>query len=383
MTVGREKASEPGMMVDCSIPGGNIIVKSISGSEARLDRDIRDSEGDWFYWEFSAVFKCPGRYTFKLDRPVIGTRGPAVSRDSGLTWEWLGRNAATYDEHSFSYDHNESAGGPVLFCVGMQYQQINLDAFLAAHADPHGPVTKETLCRTRKGREVELLRAPALGRGDSRKILVTARHHCCEMTADYVLEGMLAEAVENADAHRSLDVFAVPFVDKDGVVDGDQGKNRKPHDHARDYGSSPIYPETAAIMNLTEIERFDFILDIHCPWLRGNGNEHVFFVGQKAKRLDAATTELAGLLRKEAEGLGVYGGDILPFGSSWNTGSNFTKGSTLAGWASGLDFVAMAASMEVPYANAGETTFNPDLMRMFGRALARAFAKLDRQTLPK
>jgi murein tripeptide amidase MpaA len=31
------------------------------------------------------------------------------------------------------------------------------------------------------------------------------------------------------------DFFIVPPVDKDGVEDGDQGKNRKPYDHNRDY----------------------------------------------------------------------------------------------------------------------------------------------------
>ena len=44
----------------------------------------------------------------------------------------------------------------------------------------------------------------------------------------------------------------VPFVDYDGVVDGDQGKYRLPRDHECDYGRDvpPIYPETAAIRAL-------------------------------------------------------------------------------------------------------------------------------------
>ena len=38
----------------------------------------------------------------------------------------------------------------------------------------------------------------------------------------------------------------VPFTDYDGAQAGDQGKNRAPHDHNRDYVEF-LYPETKAI----------------------------------------------------------------------------------------------------------------------------------------
>lgn len=62
---------------------------------------------------------------------------------------------------------------------------------------------------------------------------MTARHHACESTGNYVLEGVLEELIKSLP--NNLSVMCVPFVDYDGVVNGDQGKNRFQHDHNRDY----------------------------------------------------------------------------------------------------------------------------------------------------
>jgi hypothetical protein len=44
-----------------------------------------------------------------------------------------------------------------------------------------------------------------------------------------------------------VEFLIVPFVDKDGVEEGDQGKNRHPHDHNRDYATPCLYPEVQAL----------------------------------------------------------------------------------------------------------------------------------------
>jgi hypothetical protein len=41
----------------------------------------------------------------------------------------------------------------------------------------------------------------------------------------------------------------VPFVDEDGVEDGNAGKNRAPHDHNRDHGSHSLYPDAMALQD--------------------------------------------------------------------------------------------------------------------------------------
>ena len=65
-----------------------------------------------------------------------------------------------------------------------------------------------------------------------------------------------------------VEFFIVPIVDIDGVEDGDQGKNRKPRDHNRDYAGESIYPQVKAIRErLPEWSdgKLRLALDLHCP----------------------------------------------------------------------------------------------------------------------
>ena len=62
------------------------------------------------------------------------------------------------------------------------------------------------------------------------------------------------------------------MVDKDGVEDGDQGKNRKPHDHNRDYEGKSIYASVQAIrerLPAWSAGKLRFAMDMHCPAVRG------------------------------------------------------------------------------------------------------------------
>ena len=42
------------MKIHTRFPGGNIVVTEIGKDVVRLERDIRDTEDDWFYWAFCA-----------------------------------------------------------------------------------------------------------------------------------------------------------------------------------------------------------------------------------------------------------------------------------------------------------------------------------------
>ena len=55
----------------------------------------------------------------------------------------------------------------------------------------------------------------------NQSVILTSRHHACESTGTYVLEGVLAELIENPIPDTK--VFCVPFVDYEGVIRGDQG----------------------------------------------------------------------------------------------------------------------------------------------------------------
>ncbi len=40
------------MRIHSDFPGGNIIFDRIEGDTIYIERDLRDTEGDWFYWAF-------------------------------------------------------------------------------------------------------------------------------------------------------------------------------------------------------------------------------------------------------------------------------------------------------------------------------------------
>ena len=259
------------LAIDTEFPGGNVIVEKVDGFNVSLKRDLRDTVGSWFYWCFRVNFRKAGTYRFRfLHSNAIGTCGPAVSLNGAVSWQWLGPECVDRNEEAFTYFHRGSPD-TVIFCVGMQYLQADLGRFLDRHsANP--VLKKDVLCMSRQGREVEVLR---IGESVSPKwrLLLTSRHHCCEMMATHVMEGFLEKVLENSTEGKKFrekfELHAVPFADKDGVENGDQGKNRKPHDHARDYGPDSIYPEVAAIKKLVKSVKSDIILDLHCPWLKG------------------------------------------------------------------------------------------------------------------
>jgi hypothetical protein len=228
-------------------PGGNIVLEKIDGDDVYVHQDLRDTQGDWFYWYF-AVRGAAGRalrFHFTQSR-AIGPLGPGVSRDGGRTWQWLGaRESPTSFGYKFGADEHE-----VRFSFGMPYQHADLLRFLDKHQG--GTRLKvQMLGKTKKGTPVELVRLGRLDDAPSHKVLVTVRHHACEMMASYVAEGFMEAFLNDSDTavwlRRHVQCAVAPMVDKDGVEAGDQGKNRRPHDHKADYRGPSIYPEVGAL----------------------------------------------------------------------------------------------------------------------------------------
>jgi hypothetical protein len=292
--------------VNSDFPGGNALVEKTEGNTFRITPDLRGGKA-WFYWYFEAQATKPERATFVLAQSNIGVRGPAISRDNGKTWQWLGiENVATVDANakpvlnSFFYEFTKP-NERIRFSVGIPYVQSNLDEFLSKYsANPH--LTKSTLTKSTTGRAVELLQIGKPGAG-KRAMLLTARHHACEALADYVLEGFLKEAMSDSPAgvlfREKYVLYAVPFVDKDGVEDGDQGKNRDPHDHNRDYGDAPLYPEIRAIQKLADEKQIFLSMDLHCPALKGDIHEAFHFLGLGVPHVKDNLTEFISWMGEE------------------------------------------------------------------------------------
>lgn len=363
--------------IDCNFPGGNITLDRIEGEHVFVHQDLRDTTTDWFYWYFrlNGAAGRRVRVTF-TGSDVIGVRGPAFSLDGGACWQWLG--AEVVDGQSFDYAVPAGAE-EVRFSFGMPYLETNLKAFLQQHAgSPHLAVGE--LCRTKKGRSAELIRLGCLDGACQQRVLLTCRHHCCEMMASYALEGIMASIMADDTLgdwfRQSIEVLVVPFVDKDGVEDGDQGKNRAPRDHNRDYSGESVHPTTLAIRELVPAwseGRLRFALDLHCPAIRGQYNEDIYFPGGSDAHMWEQVLHFSSILENTPAGPLVFSAaHNLPYGMAWNISTNNSQGLTFGGWAAALDGIRMGGTLELPYANASEREVTQHSARTFGRNLAEA-----------
>lgn len=372
-------ADEEKLQVDADFPGGNIILDKIDGATIHLHHDLRDTAGDWFYWSFRVRGGQGRTLTFQFKSNVIGVHGPAVSDDAGKTWRWLGAQAVRNNSFHFSF---QAEAKDVRFCMAFPYQEHALRAFLQRHEkNPHLKV--ETLCQTMKKRDVELL---LLGRLDGKadhRVALTCRHHSCEMMASYVLEGLIDEVLsDSADGkwlRDHVEFFIVPMVDKDGVEDGDQGKNRKPHDHNRDYEGEPLYASVKAIRARLPHwgdGKLRFAMDMHCPGLRGAGHESIYFVGGPSDKVWKEVGRFSKTLEEVQTGPLVYRSkNNLPFGQGWNTQATYGNKKSFARWAADLPGIEIATTIEVAYANADGKIVTDQSARALGRDLSKALRK--------
>jgi len=369
---GADTVPESVVDINTEFPGGNAKVTVQTADTVHLEPDLRGGR-PWFYWCFEATSTKPGNVDFVFPDKVagfkdggIGFQGPAISTDAGKTWSWMGTEHV--QGSTFSYSFNK-ANEQVRFAVTIPYLQADLDDFLKTNAaNPH--MKTSVLTRSRHGRAVELLRIGEPG-PNVRAMLVTGRHHATETIASYVLEGFLQEAMSESESGKAFRkqylLHAVPFVDKDGVEEGDQGKNRMPHDHNRDYGEDSIYPEIQAIKQLDQEHDFRFTLDFHCPTLVMNDHQVMYFVGPKEhpQYNFQNVTEFAGWIKKGLPKQAPSGPHVwlkpvktpTPMNSHY---FGFKKGAV------------MAATLEIPFSPPGKRT-DPASCRSYGKTILAAW----------
>ncbi len=373
------------LQIDADFPGGNIVVDSIDGNTVYLQQDLRDTTTFWFYWYFRLRGGAGRRLTFHFTNgKVLGVRGPAFSLDEGRTWSWLGTE--TVQENRFDYMVPENVQ-EVRFSMGMPYLEADLHAFLERHHD-RPALELGTLCRTEKGRRAEKLRLGRLDGRASHRVLLTCRHHCCEMMASYALEGIMETILQDPDdgawLRANAEFLVIPFVDKDGVEQGDQGKNRRPHDHNRDYNDTSLFATVQALRDTVPAwggDRLRMALDLHCPYIRGKHDHFIYFPGNEYPAIWKRTVDFAGILEDGSRGpLPYRAADNLPYGEGWNTAANFSQGRSFNSWACELPGILIAAAMEIPYADVHGQEVNAASARAFGHDLARAIRKWLEQT---
>ena len=221
------------------------------------------------------------------------------------------------------------------------------------------------LCKSEKGRSVPY---SVIGNGE-KAVILTARHHCCEASGGYVMEGTAGYLKENLPPE--LKVIVVPYVDYDGVYDGDQGKNRRPHDHNRDYENS-IYSTVKAIKALTEKEKILYAFDFHAPYYQGGRRDYPFIVHSDEGE---ETYSFARLLEKETGHLPIKYSitNDVGYGVEWNKKSD-RKDKFSSYFASRAENI-LAFTLETPYFGTAEHETSIDYYLELGKSFARAFLK--------
>lgn len=360
------------MQIECDYPGGNILVDAVAGDRVTLRQDRRDTPEWWFYWNFRLRGAAGRRLTFAFtDGNPIGVCGPAVSLDEGVSWTWAGTEGIRETEEGVEWTTTIPAD-PVRLSYTIPYQFSDWHRFLETlPAADRWQVTEH--CTTRAGRSAPCLR---IGGAGPWCVVLTARHHACEAMANYVLEGLLAAVLEaGARPWADASVVALPFMDLDGVEQGDQGKCRAPHDHNRDYGEPCLYPTVRALREAAPAwldGRKGIFMDLHCPWIRGGHNTAIYLVGQPRQDRWEEQERFGVLLEKNMSGDLPYRiADNLPWGQGWNT-SGPQEARTAARWFGDLASVRLATSFEFPYASVRGVETSAARYRQVGRCLAAA-----------
>ena len=334
--------------------GGNIRVKEISENTVLLENELRDTEGDWFYWAFCVEGAQGRKLTFKMQPTRLGYWGPAVSHDL-KSWHWL--DSCQGDTFTYSFGENEDR---VYFAHSMLYHPGRFYSLCEILN-----LKTEELCRSRKGRVV-----PCLHMGDGEKsIIFTARHHACESTGNYVMEGVIKELADSPLENSRI--LIVPFVDYDGVVDGDQGKARAPHDHNRDYIKEPIYPEVRAICAHMEKYGCIFGFDLHSPWHKGSVNDKIFVVRNLVEK-DREFDEFASVFEAEIteKSMKYSKNNDYPACTSWNQ-----PGPSFGYTTNNRPECKLAFTLESAYFGTEDNKVSAERLIELGRCFARAVKK--------
>lgn len=369
--------------IDTNFAGANVIIDSISADTVYFRPNLKDTQGDWFYWNFRAISTQPKKWFFKAQDPNdLTARGAAYSLDGGYNWQWIDETDH-HGEQLFSFTF-EKADQVVRLSMGQPYTQHNFEHFIQLYKDDPRLKLGE-LTTTQKGRAAEKLLISNFDKKPEFKILLVARAHACEMMSNYLVEGIIKAVLSDNPKMQALldkaEIMIIPFLDKDGVEEGDQGKNRIPRDHNRDYSGESLYATTRALRSQIPewLGNTPWVgIDLHNPWIKNAEHERVFLVGNANPEIEREQLKFAEILRSKQRGSLTFDTqqNFLRYGESWNTGNNYEQGWPFSKWASSFygKGLLFTTTLEFPYAvNLGQTV-TQDNSREFGEDFIYAIA---------
>ncbi len=348
-------------------PTGRVSVIGAAGPDIHLTMRQDNHIKPWSFWKFR-IQRAQHRvlHFHFCESQAIPTLGPAFSRDQGRTWKWLGKELRHSPQHfEFRFGFRDK---DILFCTSMPYMPDDWRRFTGPTLHQQS-VDCFTLGYSAKGRGIPAMRLGQLNNQAKVKLILTARHHACEMSASHVLEGLVKYFL-NSHSLSNLEILILPFVDIDGVMDGDQGKRRYPWDHHRDYIPTPLYQETQAVMDYIQQwsqQQAVIALDFHSPELNsqsirqlGSADEIIWQEQQRFGHILASSSPI---------GFPYHQQDDIPWGQPGNTDSAGEVGTSFEVWAGQLPGMKLASTIEIPSCLVGDLPFDPARARQFGARL--------------
>ena len=296
------------MQITKNFPGGNIEVISAEDNDIFIEREIRNDNG-YFYWAFCVTGAAGKKLRFIFPQNTrVGCFGASVSHDL-KKWFWSHTKEIVECGDAFTYTFSDTEN-----CVYFAHNMIYSEEMLKDFAKENNLVI-ETFTQTPKGRNV-----PCFTVGDGEElIVVTSRHHACESTGTYVLQGFAQGCIEKRPS--GIRFLFVPFVDYDGVTDGDAGKGRLPYDHNRDYGKTILYPETKKLRELADSGNVLMNFDFHSPHHDGWINDYPYLMKfAKGDNIvyDTISKALREFTEKDKNSMIYTGEQDIDYGAQWN-----------------------------------------------------------------
>ena len=342
------------MRIHADFECGNIRFIKQDGNEIFLTNEMRGTKRDSaYYWAFCVEGAAGETLNFHLDREWVGPYGAAISHDL-INWHWT---ESSIDGASFSYTFGADEN-----CVYFAHDLLYTPSRLTSILNELG-LTPFAVCKTLRGREVPAFK---IGTG-SKNVILSARHHACESSGSYVLEGMIREYLENPIENTSL--FVVPIVDFDGVTEGEHGKDRDPHDHNRDYIEENIYPEVGAIIDYAKDKEITYAVDFHAPSHRIGRSNRVYVV-RKFPHFEERFDNFGRLLEARC------GGDAMTYDMQYdvhpNVGWNKDATPTFSTYFNIRTDCKLALTLEVTHYGTDDNKVTAERLINTGKAFCRA-----------
>lgn len=338
-------------------PGANIKVNGIEENTVHLEQEIRDTGEWWFWWNFKIQTDCPRTIRFLFDNgDVIHKKGVCYRYADG-EFSYNSEARISGSEFIFHFDR----AGIWQFAFSIPYLAEDWKKFTASFGKKPNVVCAGY---SEQNRPLEILDE---NQRAEEAIVMTCRHHSCESVAAFSMEGVVRHWLSSGLTGKyRLIVF--PFVDIDGVENGDQGKSRRPHDHNRDYIDESIYQSVKILKKMAQTVKVRCLFDMHCPAAYGGIHDHLSLIGLPAP-YDAAQRRFSRILSetvKERNCPIAYDSknDIL-YGTQWNKGDMPCCSRYFADHGAELAF-----TFEHPFAGDMEKPYSPDDLRSFGECFA-------------